>query len=93
MTVWGPDENRAVEAIAALIEIFPRLPGEDDEAFANRLTRWGVLQGPNVRWDAVLNATQSMIASFTPGMHFALLAEIGLKALHEFNLSRWGGMD
>jgi hypothetical protein len=93
MTIWGPDENRTVEAIAALLEIFPRLNGEDDETLAQRLAQWGVLQGPSVRWEAVIYATRVMVAAHKPGVLFTSLAEIGLRSLHEFNDARWGGMD
>jgi hypothetical protein len=93
MTIWGPDENRTVEAIAAILEVFPRLPGEGDAALADRLAQWGILQGPNVRRDAVLHATQAMIAKLGPGVHFGRLAEIGMHALGKYNESRFGGMD
>lgn len=76
-----------------MLEVFPRLPGEDDDALAQRMAEWGVHQGPNVRWEAVLYATQVMIASFRAEMHFAQLAEIGLHALYTYNESRQGGMD
>jgi len=82
---FGPDENRAVEAIAALLEIFPRLPGEDDDGLAFRMADWGLLQGPNIRWDALQYAARTMVSALSPGMHYVSLAEIGMRALNEYN--------
>ena len=92
MTIWGPDENRAIEAVAALLEIFPRLPGETDEELAQRMSAWAIQQGPNVRGEAVYCAVRAMIAALPHGYMFVQLAELGLNALHEYNESRWGGM-
>lgn len=92
MTIWGPDENRAVEAVAALLEIFPRMPGETDDELAIRMSNWAIQQGPNVRIEAVYFAVTRMIAAQPSGFMFMQLAEIGLNALHEYNENRWGGM-
>ena len=92
MTIWGPDENRAVEAVAALLEIFPREPGETDEELAVRMGNWALQQGPNVRWEAMIFAIAAMIQALPNGFMFAALSDIGLNALHEYNSSRWGGM-
>ncbi len=93
MTVWGPDENRAIEAVAALLEIFPREPGETDDQLAHRMADWAIQQGPNVRREAVLEAIAAMIAAMPQGHLFNDLADIGLDALRQYNESRWGGMD
>ncbi len=92
MTVWGPDENRVVEAVAALLEIFPRHDGETDQALAKRMAAWGIQQGPNVRWEAIIYAISCMILALPQRLMYTQLAEIGLDALYEFNQSRWGGM-
>lgn len=92
MTVWGPDENRAIEAVAALLEIFPREPGETDQELAVRMGKWAVQQGPNVRWEAMIIAITAMIKHLPDGYMFSGLTEIGLNALYEYNSNRWGGM-
>jgi len=92
MTIWGPDENRAIEAVAALLEIFPRIPGETDADLAQRMAQWAMQQGPNVRADAVHYAVSAMVAALPRKLMFMQLADIGMNALHEYNENRWGGM-
>jgi hypothetical protein len=92
VTIWGPDENRVVEAIAALLDLFPRYPGEDDAALSERMARWAIQQGSNVRWEAVVYASGEMIVARGSGLHFPELGDVGLRALHTFNEMRWGGM-
>jgi hypothetical protein len=92
-SVFGPDEQRTIEAIAALLELMPRNPAEGDDVLAERMTAWGTMQGPEVRWDAIMHATLVMIeAQKGASIHFADLAVIGLTALHHYNEDRWGGM-
>jgi hypothetical protein len=88
--VFGPDESRAVEGISALLDLMPRHPGEDDSALARRLADWGLEQGPEVRWAAIVFSALSMIKAQGRGIRYPQLASIGLDALEEYNQSLRG---
>jgi hypothetical protein len=83
--VFGPDEHRAVEGIAALIDLMGRLPGEGDGDLARRMADWGIQQGPEVRWSAMANCALVMVRSQAQGIHYPHLAQVGLDALHAYN--------
>lgn len=91
MTPFGPDEQRAIEAIAALLDLFPREPDEDDEMLAQRMASWGIQQGPHVRLKAILYATRAMVTMLPYGHHFGELSEVGMAALHEYNRAQEPG--
>jgi hypothetical protein len=82
---YGPDEHRAVEGIAALLDLNPPNPGEDDESVAWCMADWALLQGPAVRWDAMLYCARAMIDAQHEGMRYVQMAEVGLEALYEYN--------
>lgn len=90
---FGSDEQRAVEGIAALLDLYPREDGEDDEGLAWRMANWALLQGPSVRWDAMLHASRVMINAKQSGAHFSQLSEMGSDALYEYNRVYGGGWD
>jgi hypothetical protein len=85
MSTFAPDEHRAIEAISALLDLFPREAEEDDEMLAQRMATWGIQQGPNVRWGAILYATRAMITRLPYRHHFGDLALVGMEALQRFN--------
>ena len=87
---FGSDERRAVEGIAALLELNPRDPEIDDETFAWDMADWALLQGPTVRWDAMVQSARMMIAAQQEGKDFMVISEIGIAALQEYN-RMWGG--
>jgi len=83
---YGSDEIRAVEGIAAEVDLTPRLPDENDNELARRMADWSVWQGPNVRWSAVYFAALEIVdASHTPGIGFTELTEVGIHALRRYN--------
>jgi hypothetical protein len=84
---FGSDEHRAIEGIAALLDLMPRFPGESDDDLAGRMAVWAMEQGPNVRYDAVLYATHAMIAKLDQRLGFMRLSEVGLRALSNYNES------
>lgn len=77
--------------MAALLELNPRDPREDDESLAWRMADWALLQGPSVRWDAMLQAARAMIDVQNEGRGFIYMSEIGLEVLKEYNLYYGGG--
>lgn len=82
---FGSDEHRAIEGIAALLDLMPRIPGESDDALAQRMAAWAMEQGPNIRWDAILYATYAMIDQLDQKLGFMRLSEVGLRALSDYN--------
>ena len=88
--IFGPDEHRAVEGIAALIDLMGRRPGETDNDLARRMADWGMQQGPEVRWSAMAFVSMMMIKDMNQGVHYPQLAQKGLDALQEYNQSLRG---
>jgi hypothetical protein len=82
---FGSDEHRAIEGIAALLDLMPRIPGESDDALALRMAAWAMEQGPNIRQDAILHATYAMIDQLDRRLGFMRLSEVGLRALSDYN--------
>ena len=84
---FGSDEKRAVEGIAAMLDLSPPDPGEDPEHVARRMADWGTLQGPDVSWEAMWSATHAMLQAQLNGAKFIQMAEVGRMTLREYNLS------
>ncbi len=82
---FGSDEHRAIEGIAALLDLMPHIPGETNDALAWRMTSWALEQGPNVRREAILYATYAMIDQLDQKLGFMRLSEVGLRALSDYN--------
>ncbi len=90
---FGSDEHRALEGIAALLYLNPRDPKEDDESLSWRMADWALLQGPAVRWDAMLHAVRAMVKAQQErnGLGFTQLSQAGVTALGEYNRLYGGG--
>jgi hypothetical protein len=88
-TTLGTDEHRAIEAIAALLDLFPREPGEEDDSLIYRMASWGIQQGPDVRWEAIIYSTRAMVNMLPYGHHFGELSVVGLAALERYNQLGW----
>ena len=66
-----------MEGISALLDLMPRHPGEDNSALARRLADWGLEQGPDVRWAAIVFSALSTIKAQGRGVRYPQLASIG----------------
>ncbi|MBN1428456.1 MAG: hypothetical protein JXB07_08725 [Anaerolineae bacterium] len=86
MSTFAPDEHRAIEAISALLDLFPRETDEDDETLAQRMATWGIQQGPDVRRGAIVYATRAMITGLRYPHHFGELTIVGMEALQRYNV-------
>ena len=82
---YGSDEERAVEGIAALLDLNPPDPGEEHDSVARRMADWGILQGPKVRWEAVWYVAHALLQARADGVRFPQLARVGMRALREYN--------
>ena len=82
---YRTDEQRAIEGIAALLDLTPPDLDEDPEHVARRMASWGVLQGPGVQWEAIWFVTHTMLQAQAVGVKFPQLAEVGIAKLKEYN--------
>ena len=82
---YRTDKQRAIEGIAALLDLTPPDPDEDPEHVARRMASWGVLQGPGIQWEAMWFVTHAMLHAQVNGVRFPQLAEVGIAELKEYN--------
>ncbi|NDJ51777.1 MAG: hypothetical protein GYB68_01680 [Chloroflexi bacterium] len=88
---FGTDEKRAIEGIAALLDITPRMPGETVDQIAERMAEWGLQQGPEVDRNALIHATKAMLIAQDEGTSgYAGLTRAGVLALAEFHKAQKG---
>jgi hypothetical protein len=81
---FGSDEHRAIEGVAVLLELTPRLPDESDGMLLERMVFWAMQQGPSVRYDAMRQVIAPMILH-RGHRSFMELAQVGLDALQAYN--------
>jgi hypothetical protein len=89
MDVFGPDELRVIEAVAALLVLMPPGPEETSESYAERMANWSILQGPTVRWEAMWTVIYEMYTAYMHGAPRDQLYQIGAKALQAYDNGAW----
>ena len=86
MDIFGPDELRVIEAVSALLILNPPSPNETSETYAERMAKWSILQGPNVRWEAMWHVIYSMHQAYLQGSQQKdVLYQIGARALQDYD--------